>query len=86
MRIAADSSTRQSRRRSGVAWPTDLAAARAAVGLEIPDDVFVRMIAAWTQLFGLVSFELFGQTRNVIEHHDELFDATVSAMATLVGL
>ena len=43
-------------------------------------------IAAWTQLFGLVSFELFGQTRNVIEHHDELFDATVSRMAAFIGL
>jgi AcrR family transcriptional regulator len=64
----------------------DLDAARAAVGLDIPDDLFVRTIAAWTQLFGLVSFELFGQTRNVIEHHDELFDITVSAMATFVGL
>ena len=44
------------------------------------------MIAAWTQLFGLVSFELFGQTRNVIHHHAALLDATASAMATVIGL
>jgi hypothetical protein len=48
--------------------------------------VLLRTITAWTQLFGLVSFELFGQTRNVIEHHGELFDATVSAMASFIGL
>ncbi len=72
--------------RIGRGLAADLDAARAAVGIELPDDVFVRTIAAWTQLFGLVSFELFGQTRNVIEHHDELFDATVSAMAAFVGL
>ena len=86
MRIAADSSTPPSPTKVG-RWPgRRLGAARAAVGIELPDDVFVRTIAAWTQLFGLVSFELFGQTRNVIEHHDELFDATVSAMAAFVGL
>ena len=67
--------------RVGRGLAADFAAARAAVGIELPDDVLVLTIAAWTQLFGLVSFELFGQTRNVIEHHDELFDATVLAMA-----
>ena len=44
------------------------------------------MIAAWTQLFGLVSFELFGQTRNVIHEHAALFDATVQAMTGMLGL
>ena len=72
--------------RIGRGLAADLAAARAAVGIELPDDVFVRTVAAWTQLFGLISFELFGQTRNVIEHHDELFDATVSSTAAFVGL
>lgn len=32
-------------------------------------------LVAWTQLFGLVSFELTSQTRNVITDHDGLFDA-----------
>ena len=43
------------------------------------------MLAAWTQLFGLVSFELFGQTRNVIHEHAALFDATVLAMGSVVA-
>ena len=54
----------------------DLDRARAALDVDLPDDLLVRVLAAWTQLFGLVSFELFGQTANVIEAHDELLDAT----------
>jgi AcrR family transcriptional regulator len=64
----------------------DLAAVREAASTELPDDVIVAMIAAWTQLFGLVSFELFGQTRNVIVEHAALFDATLATMAATIGL
>jgi AcrR family transcriptional regulator len=64
----------------------DLAAIRAASASELPDDVIVAMIAAWTQLFGLVSFELFGQTRNVIVEHAALFDAALATMAAVIGL
>jgi AcrR family transcriptional regulator len=64
----------------------DLAAIREVTGIELPDDVLVAMIAAWTQLFGLVSFELFGQTRNAIHAHAALFDATVAMMAAAIGL
>jgi hypothetical protein len=46
----------------------------------------VRVLAAWTQIFGLVSFELFGQTRNVIVAHDALLRSTSMAMARLIGL
>jgi len=64
----------------------DLDRARAALDVELPDDLLVRVLAAWTQLFGLVSFELFGQTANVVEAHDALLDATATAMARLIGL
>ncbi len=64
----------------------DFDVVRADLGTELPDDVLVRAIAAWTQLFGIVSFEVFGQTRNVIHRHAELFEATVGAVARLVGL
>jgi AcrR family transcriptional regulator len=64
----------------------DLEAVRAAVGADLGDPAIVSMLAAWTQLFGLVSFELFGQTRNVIEQHAALFDTTVLAMARGIGL
>jgi AcrR family transcriptional regulator len=64
----------------------DLDRARAALDVDLPDDVLVRVLAAWTQLFGLVSFELFGQTANVIEAHDELLTASARTMARLIGL
>jgi len=64
----------------------DLERARVALGVDLPDDVLVRVLAAWTQLFGLVSFELFGQTANVIEAHDELLVATAATTARLIGL
>ncbi len=44
------------------------------------------VVAAWTQLFGLVSFELFGQTRNVFEAHEDLFALTAAAMTSFLGL
>lgn len=64
----------------------DLARVREFIGVAVPDRMIVRTLAAWTQLFGLLSFELFGQTANVIEAHAELFDATSRTMAELVGL
>jgi AcrR family transcriptional regulator len=64
----------------------DLEAVRAQLDADVPVEVLVRLFAAWTQLFGLVSFELFGQTRNVIEAHEDLFDETTSLMARVIGL
>lgn len=64
----------------------DLATVRAELGVDLTDDVVVHTIAAWTQIFGLVSFELFGQTRNVINAHEELLSATVMALARVIGL
>ncbi len=64
----------------------DLDRVREALEVDVPDQVVVRLLAAWTQLFGLVSFELFGQTRNAITAHDDLLDATATAMARLIGL
>ncbi|MET0146124.1 MAG: TetR/AcrR family transcriptional regulator [Ilumatobacteraceae bacterium] len=65
---------------------SDLAAVNQALGTDLPDDVLVAATAAWTQMFGLVGFELTGQTRNVVHHHAELFDACVVAMAEMIGL
>lgn len=64
----------------------DLHNVREALGADLPDDVIVMAIAAWTQLFGLVGFEITGQTRNVIHEHAALFDATIGAMAVAIGL
>lgn len=64
----------------------DLGALRDAVELPVPDGVLVRALAAWTQLFGLVTFELFSQTRGAITHHEDLLRSCASAMAVQMGL
>ena len=52
----------------------------------IPGHALARTLTAWTQLFGSISFELFGQTRNVITDHDALFETSTRAMAAHIGL
>lgn len=64
----------------------DVERVREFVGVDVADVVVVRILAAWTQVFGLISFELFGQTANVIDAHAELLEATTLAMADLIGL
>jgi AcrR family transcriptional regulator len=45
-----------------------------------------RAILAWTSLFGLIGFELFGHTHNVVDDGTAYFDAAADALASLVGL
>jgi AcrR family transcriptional regulator len=64
-----------------------LAAALAEPGApEVPPEVLVRAMIAWTQLFGMLSFELFGQFVGSFEPADALFEHAVAQMATFVGL
>ena len=43
----------------------DAARVRAIIP-DVPDDVIVRSLIAWTGLFGWLSFELFGQFNNTV--------------------
>lgn len=43
-------------------------------------------VGAWVQLFGLISFELFGQFVNTFDDAEELFAHQVDLMAVAVGL
>ncbi|KUL32251.1 TetR/AcrR family transcriptional regulator [Streptomyces regalis] len=52
----------------------------------LPAAVAPRLAAAWAQLFGLISFEVFGQFNQVIDDRDTLFEKTVVALAHQVGL
>jgi AcrR family transcriptional regulator len=52
----------------------------------VPPDALVRAVIAWTQLFGMVSFELFGQFVGSFEPADAFFDHAVAQMAAFVGL
>jgi hypothetical protein len=42
-------------------------------------------VAAWSQLFGLVSFELFGQFENMISARGQFFDRAVERLAESIG-
>jgi AcrR family transcriptional regulator len=55
-------------------------------GLAVRPDVLVRAVIAWTQLFGMISFELFGQFVGSFEPADALFEHTIAQMASFVGL
>ena len=63
---------------------TALIAELAAPGL--PGPAVARGSLAWTQLFGLISFELFGQLRNSLEPADAIFDYAVGQMIDFLGV
>jgi hypothetical protein len=43
-------------------------------------------IAGWTQMFGLIGFELTHQTRGVVDDHAALFEATTRLTGWQIGL
>jgi AcrR family transcriptional regulator len=63
-----------------------LDAVTAVLALEVPVGVALRGVVIWTQLFGMVTFELFGQLVGALEPADEFFDAAVESMADYLGL
>jgi AcrR family transcriptional regulator len=52
----------------------------------VPPDALVRAVIAWAQLFGMISFELFGQFVGSFEPADALFAYTVAQLTAFVGL
>jgi AcrR family transcriptional regulator len=64
----------------------DAAGLRDSVMAEVPDDVAARAVAGWAALFGLVSFELFGQFENVITDREAFFEHSMRCQGGLVGL
>jgi hypothetical protein len=66
--------------------PEQAAAVAAALGGSVRPDVLVRGVLAWTQLFGMISFELFGQFARTFEPTDGLFEYSVVRMAQLAGV
>ena len=51
-----------------------------------PDDAIIRSLAAWTQLFGGVNFEVFGRVIDIVEDVDAIFDQSVRDMSAFVGI
>lgn len=52
----------------------------------VPPGLLVRGVIAWTQLFGMISFELFGQFVGSFEPADAFFAHAAAELTTLVGL
>ncbi len=66
--------------------PADIALLVAATFPELPESVLLRGLTAWIHLFGVVSFELFGQLNNVVTDGSAFFEYQMNQMAELVGL
>jgi hypothetical protein len=70
--------------------PTGLLAEQTQVLVDlapgVPPAVLVRTMIVWTQLFGMISFELFGQLVGSMDPADEFFDSAARQMAAFVGL
>jgi AcrR family transcriptional regulator len=64
----------------------DLVRARDGIAPGLPEELMLAGMTSWIQLFGIVSFELFGQFNNVIDARDELFETQMELMASLMGL
>ncbi|MFG2630975.1 TetR/AcrR family transcriptional regulator [Streptomyces sp. NPDC048473] len=52
----------------------------------LPVEVATPLVAAWSQLFGLISFEIFGQFNRVVEAREIFFREAVTELARTVGL
>jgi AcrR family transcriptional regulator len=64
----------------------DAARLREAIMHGVPDQVAAGALAAWSGLFGLVSFELFGQFENVVTDRAAFFDHAAARLGSLSGL
>ncbi|WP_040809018.1 TetR/AcrR family transcriptional regulator [Nocardia concava] len=68
----------------------ELAAQSAAIAAQIapglPEVAVARAVIAWTQLYGAVTFELFGQLDNSMDPAGPFFAYSVEAMADFIGL
>jgi AcrR family transcriptional regulator len=52
----------------------------------LPEPLAPRVVTAWSSLYGAISFEVFGQTNNVVDDRARYFDAAVERLADLVLL
>ena len=55
-----------------------------AIAPGVPGTVIIRGLIAWTQLFGMISFELFGQLVGSVDPAEEFFGYAVEQMAGFV--
>jgi AcrR family transcriptional regulator len=53
---------------------------------DVPPEIVTRSLMAWTQLFGLISMELFGHLVGSVTDNDAFFDRAVELIGRFVGL
>ncbi|WP_433083390.1 TetR/AcrR family transcriptional regulator [Dactylosporangium sp. CA-052675] len=64
----------------------DLERIRAVIAPAVAPATLARALSAWVSLFGQVSFEIFGQLRNTVNHPAEFFEHQMRAQARYIGL
>ena len=64
----------------------DAARLRDAILEGAPDHIAAAALVAWSGLFGLVSFELFGQFENVVTDRATFFDHAAACLGRLTGV
>ena len=70
-----------------VATSESFVALRAELDLDdVADETILALLLAWSQLFGLLTFEMFGQTRNFVHDDEQLFSDAAATMAHHLGL
>ncbi len=58
----------------------------ATIAPSLPGEILTRALIAWTQLFGMISFELFGHLVGSVDPTSAFFDHALNQMADFVGL
>lgn len=69
--------------------PDTAASLQTLIDLAFPHastETALRAVAAWTQLFGIISFELFGHFHRVIDEANPVVDRALLEMGRMVGL
>jgi AcrR family transcriptional regulator len=64
----------------------DAARLRDAIMEDVPGHIAAAALIAWSGLFGLVSFELFGQFENVVTDRAAFFDHAAARLGRLTGV
>jgi AcrR family transcriptional regulator len=64
----------------------DLEELRASVMPGVPDEVVTAALTSWAGVFGVISFELFGQFNNVITDLPAYFGHAIAGLGRLFGL
>jgi AcrR family transcriptional regulator len=57
-----------------------------AIAPGVPEPVIVRVLIAWTQLFGMISFELFGQFVGSADPADDFFGYAIEQMIAYIPI